>query len=246
MFGHQGFAGEGLVAHIPLTTNGGHFIDTPNTKSHVTWNGTGLVDAYGNAWTMNGTVPQVSSGPLLYDGVHSRAGAGPFGLGQYYSIPTAGLFDTTGDFTAGFISWFPNAVQASYFGIVSTDATRSDGWYVEMAGGSILYTALPTNIGGGAYQEIPPQAPGLVCAMFGRTGSTGVITANGGYSGTFAWGTVSSGTTTTLGAAGDNCPGILYEFFYSTDTPVLATMQAQIARILGAVSAENEILTVTN
>lgn len=246
MFGHQGFAGEGLVAHVPLTTNGGHFIDTPNTKSHVTWNGTGLVDAYGNPWTMNGTVPQVSSGPLLYDGVHSRAGAGPFTAGNYYSIPTAGLFDTAGDFTAGFISWFPNAVGASYFGIASTDTARLHGWYIEMAGFSVIFVGMPTNVGGGAYQEIPPQAPGLVCTMFGRAGGTGIITANGGTSGTFTWGTVSSGTTATLGAASGDCPGILYEFFYSTDTPVLANMQAQVARILGAVSAENQILTVSN
>jgi hypothetical protein len=43
---------------------GARIDDDPNTVAHVTWNGVALVDSYGNSWTQNGTVPQVTSSPL--------------------------------------------------------------------------------------------------------------------------------------------------------------------------------------
>jgi cysteine-rich repeat protein len=68
--------------------------DDAKTASHVTWNGSTLVDAGANLWTTNGTVPQVTNGP------GGRNGAGPFTGANYYSLGSGSdVLDFSGDFS---------------------------------------------------------------------------------------------------------------------------------------------------
>src|SRR5574340_1492774 len=69
--------------------------DDAGTVSHVVFNGSSLVDRFGNSWTQNGTVPQVARSG------RTPAGAGPFSDANYYSLGTGSdVLDFAGDFSA--------------------------------------------------------------------------------------------------------------------------------------------------
>jgi hypothetical protein len=84
--------------HVPFTTLGPFIEEDAGCVSHVYWNGSQLVDTKGNSWSMIGTVPQAATSQLYPQGfsASSRAGAGPYGAGQYYTLNNG---FSLGDFT---------------------------------------------------------------------------------------------------------------------------------------------------
>src|SRR5512137_672945 len=75
-----------LMTFHPLTVNGPLIADDPGTVAHVYWNGSALVDIMGNAWTQNGTVPQVAANASPFS--PGNAGAGPYTSANYYQLGT--------------------------------------------------------------------------------------------------------------------------------------------------------------
>lgn len=120
-----GQAGPGIGP--PGHYSGGPLIlDDAGTVAHVTWNGSALVDSFGNSWTQNGTVPQVGKAGK------TPAGAGPFSDVNYYSLGTGNdVLDFAGDFTVAVV-WSATALtdDAECFIANGVFGASGAGWRV--------------------------------------------------------------------------------------------------------------------
>ena len=166
--------GGKVLASYPLTTSGPLIVEDSGTVAHVYWNGTALVDTKGNAWTENGTVPQVSANPFTT----TRYGAGPFSAANYYSLGTGtDVLDLPGDMT----------VCVVFSGLLAgTSEIASDGGFgAAGAGWSLLASAtqviFDTYDAASAYTRASSAAtvtsgPCVICA--GRSGSTQYVKSN--------------------------------------------------------------------
>lgn len=91
--------------------------------AHVWFNGTGIQDTKGNAWPMNGTVPQVARVPPR------PSGSGPFMDAAWYSSATASdAFDVT-TFTACVVFAGPSSFTR-FNAFVQAGDNSSKGWNV--------------------------------------------------------------------------------------------------------------------
>lgn len=100
--------------------------DDASTVAHVMWNGTALVDTFGNSWTQNGTVPQVSKSGK------TPAGAGPFSDANYYSLGTGNdVLDFAGDFSVAVVWTATGLTDASEVLLVNgVSGASGAGWRI--------------------------------------------------------------------------------------------------------------------
>ena len=166
--------GGKVLASFPLSTSGPLITEDANTVAHVYWNGTALVDSKGNAWTENGTVPQVTANPFTVE----RFGSGPFSAANYYSLGTGDdVLDFAGDMT----------VCVVFSGLLAgTSEVASDGGFgAAGAGWTLLASAtqviFDTYDAASAYTRASAAAvvtsgPHVICG--GRSGSTQYVKGN--------------------------------------------------------------------
>ena len=166
--------GGKVLASFPLSTSGPLITEDANTVAHVYWNGTALVDSKGNAWTENGTVPQVTANPFTVE----RFGSGPFSAANYYSLGTGDdVLDFAGDIT----------VCVVFSGLLAgTSEVASDGGFgAAGAGWTLLASAtqviFDTYDAASAYTRASAAAvvtsgPHVICG--GRSGSTQYVKGN--------------------------------------------------------------------
>lgn len=146
-------------------------LDDANTVAHVVWRDGALVDLKGNAWIMNGTVPQVARTAT------TTAGAGAFSDANYYSFSPGSVLDFAGDFS-GVIVYTALSSTASN-GLVSKASAygaSGAGWrLMENSTGPTFDTLGP----GGAYTRAGDIGLlGLNVVCFGRSGSTMMLKVN--------------------------------------------------------------------
>ncbi len=164
-----------VVLQAPFTTSVTRFEDDASTVSHPIFNGSTLVDPY-NTWTQNGTVPQVLTSPLYPRGfVINRAGAGPYGPTQYYSLPLPNALN----FPSG--PWYICGVfvitTLSNFEAGMSETTGTAGWdhYIDSTGKVVVGTA-----GAFGVQEsagaVTANTPTISC--FGVSGTTWFLKVN--------------------------------------------------------------------
>ena len=191
--------GSGVFPAAPVAfryyadSSGALIPDDANTVAHVYWNGTALVDTKGNAWTMNGTVPQVSAGPLYPHGFSqpAKAGAGPFSTANYYTSTLSALAFPTGTawtvcvvfdvtnlaFATAQDIWgdFPNSSASGW--LVQFQST---GIYLQTGDGSANHTTGALAIG--------QNGPSVFCASFdgastaySMANASGTVTTSTGF-----------------------------------------------------------------
>lgn len=204
--------------------------------AHVYFDGTQIKDAKGNAWAMNGTVPQVARSGS------TPPGAGPFSDANFYSLGTGSdVLDFSGDFSiCGILSpsagdftiagvggvWFSNGTYGSsgYFSGFNTSAQATS----IASQTSVLASANATAAG----------RLSVVC--WGRSGSSQVVKMNLGAYGSAAQ-TYTPGTSVVarLGrysATGQYVTGTIYEVWFSSQTPsdaLFTSIQQQVKSKLG-------------
>jgi hypothetical protein len=221
---------------IPCVGFSGPLIaDDPNTVSHVTWNGSALVDSKGNAWTMNGTVPQVAKSGK------TPAGAGPFSDANYYarSGPASDNLDFTGDFSVCAVVTPTAADITTPFAIfVANGAVSQEGYFAQWFTGGTLSGVTSWSGNNGSAQTVTTTAAGrLSVVCFGRAGTTVYSKLNLGAIATATGTTITAGTTqqATLGrylsATGRYMTGTLHEVWFSTTTPSDALFTAIMQRV---------------
>jgi hypothetical protein len=237
---------DSFVASGPL------ILDTPNTVAHVTWNGTQLVDSFGNTWTQNGTVPQVAGAtvsPMFPSGFNSapRSGAGPYSSSNYYSAAIA----TPMNFAAAPFSFcevfIPKvAVAGASIGAsLNGSATTGYGWITDGTGlgmnfyansiatlaaaGSAVLNGL--NIFCGGNDGTNTISKGNLMAMAVTNTATHPYTQ-------------SAATPVQLGYNSTEVAfsGTILEAWYSTDVPTDALFTAIQQRVLNEVADTGQII----
>lgn len=189
--------------------------------AHAWWDGGALNDTKGNAWTMNGTVPQVARAGDI------PAGAGPFSDANYYSLGTGNdVLDFAGDWSACFV-FRPSSISAVNPGILFRNGAAATQGY------SVQYNVSPTptlvgfNFRTGANDIaqtanlVSTDVINVACA--GISGSTLMAKLNFGANATAAVGGRVAGTANIarLGdvAGGAFVSGTIYEAWLSTTAP---------------------------
>jgi hypothetical protein len=223
-----------VLASFPLVTSGPLITEDANTVAHVYWNGTALVDTKGNAWTENGTVPQVSANPFTT----TRYGAGPFSAANYYSLGTGtDVLDFAGDFTACFVysSWSGGGDGVLFSnGAAFTPTTAGYAVLLGTGGTNALYYAYGVQVPD-AGNVVPANGPSVTC--IGQTGATGVLKTNlGTYRTKTTGSTAATGATALLGRyPGTAQPflGTIYEAYFTTTAPSDALFTAIQQKVLG-------------
>src|SRR5574341_273032 len=194
-----------------------------NTVAHVWWkDGTGLVDAKGNSWTMNGTVPQIART------IGAPSGAGPFSDANYYALGSGNdVLDFAGDFSCCFVIT-RTVIDATRRIIASDGLDSTSGWYIDTYATSgvvsIVFGAPATRtIIGPTANALGTNAPNVICA--GRAATTGYVKLNLGTLVTAAAGTITPATTVIAnlgrygGGALPDTDGAIMEAWLSTTTP---------------------------
>lgn len=215
-----------LTGPVSVSPNGGlsasYLIpDDAATVAHVYWNGSALVDIKGNAWTMNGTVPQGTY-------PRTRGAAGPFSASNYYS--RSGAF-FSGDFSVCVVYGGPLGAN----NLVVGEEDGTNGWWANARpsfGDALSFKVggIQTNVITG---QLPtPNRPNVVCV--GRSGTTGYVKTNLGTISTGPSGAVGTAARTTIGfAAGQQTDGTIYEAWFSSTTPSDALFTSIEQRALG-------------
>ncbi len=201
----------------------------PGTVAHVWWDGVRVRDTRGNAWAMQGTVPQVAASGRV------PAGAGPFSDANYYSLGTGSdVLDFAGDFSACFV--YRHVVSAEdLFGNGGAGATA--GYDVTLNGATAFLQVPGVNVVLGT---------GLILATlnvtcFGRSGANIVGKNNlGSYSSTVQAMTPGTTYAARLGLRNPNqntpLGGALHEVWFSTMTPsdaLFAAIQQRVKARVG-------------
>lgn len=155
-------------SHIALTTNGPLLSEPIDTVLHVYWNGTQLVDTKNNTWTMTGTVPQITTSPLLYNGQNMRNGAGPFSDNNYYTVPNSTLPSVTK--FGGIIVFNPQALSNSPFVLSCTPDNTTKGFSLRIESSLVVLAVLPVD----TYSvSSSPILNGVNVVTFGWTNNSG-------------------------------------------------------------------------
>jgi hypothetical protein len=206
--------------------------DDAGTVAHVRWNGSALVDSFGNSWTQNGTVPQVARSG------RTPAGAGAFSDANYYSLGTGNdVLDFAGNFSGCVVSSITSGANSP--ALLSNGAFNTAGYYVQHGGATgadvrITFNAAASNspvadAAGTALNQIN-------CICFGRAGTTGYLKANLRTLVTATAGTMTAATATQarIGRytdAGFAVAGTIYEVWLSTTTPTDALFISIMNRV---------------
>ena len=232
-------SGGKVLASFPLVTSGPLIVEDANTVAHVYWNGTALVDSKGNAWTENGTVPQVTANPFTT----TRYGAGPFSAANYYSSATAPI-GFPGDFTvcavvdnpgSNLVIAYKGAYGASGSGWVLFSWTSSRVQLATYGPGSTSAAAV-------ASVNFSYGAVNVICG--GRSGTNIYAKVNGGTTGTAASAPVTEGTPSAQIGAGAGLgvfTGTIYEVYATTTPWSEATVTAIQQKVLGHFDGSSEL-----
>lgn len=205
--------------------------DDVNTVAHVVWRDGALVDLRGNAWTMNGTVPQVARTASMV------AGAGPFTDVDFYSLGGGSdLLDFAGDFSGYIVFSHPSTLSSV---LLSNGTVTVDGYYLDHDAAGTGSVRLIFNTAGIAsvisVTGMVIGAVNLVC--FGRSGATGTLKLNLGTYTTGPAGTITPATTTPFRLGRYSITGLAdavdtyYEFGASTSPPSDAACTAAAQRV---------------
>lgn len=210
--------------------------DDAGTVAHVVWRDGQLVDTRGNAWTQNGTVPQVARTAGL------PAGAGPFSDANYYTLGTGSdVLDFAGDFSACLVM-----IQAATFAattVMMNGAYYASGWWINTDAATHSY-AFIQSVPGMAYSKYGNAAliDGAVNVLcFGRAGLTGLYKLNLHVLATVAVPSITPGSSYPV-YLGVNSPGIegfngtILEAWFSTATPsdtLFTALMQQVKQRLG-------------
>ena len=187
-----------------------------NTVAHLYWRGGALVDAKGNSWTPNGTIPYVGAvGPI-------PPGVGPTSNVNYYSLGTGNdVLDFAGDFSACVVYRAQSSSNAGIF--ANTDASVA-GYSLQVNGGN--QPIFQVRGGGGATTVLATgqtTSAGIQVISFGVSGTTAYLKANlkaiqSSAIATRAAGTANIATLGTMSAVASN-PHVILEVWFSTTTP---------------------------
>jgi hypothetical protein len=181
--------------------------------SHIVWNGAGLVDRKGLAWTMTGTVPQRAQQAAR------PAGAGAFSDANYYATTAIGdPFDFAGDYTVHVLCQ-PTTTAGNQV-LIHSGPSGTSGFYLQLASGTLWH-------GVSTPGAVSAQTGGTVLVgqlnvlSFGRAGGNIYVKANGSTTGVTAAAAAvsSSGVATTLGrysAGAQPFSGTIYEVLATT------------------------------
>lgn len=162
------------------------FADSDGDVLHVYWNGSRLVDARGNAWTMNGTVPQVAAqgSPFL----PPRAAGGPYTAANNYQGPTT-LTEWAGDWSVTVV-WQPATITQQVL-VSKLPAAATSGWYVEQEVAGVRLAMHD----GAAFRA---------ATTANNATASGVNVFTGGKSGGTCYAKLNGGATASIGCAGYN------------------------------------------
>lgn len=206
--------------------------DESGSVSHVVFNGLSLSDIKGNAWTMNGTVPQVARSARLPNG------AGPFADANYYSSPaTADVADLSGaNFHACFVLRPSAADLASPFAVpFSNGGYAATGYFWQWFTGGVA-TALGSTVASAT--TVNTTSAGVLSVFcLGRSGSTLMAKLNGGALATATPASWTSGASVAaaIGRYGSDVnrhmTGTLYEARWSTTAASDALFTAIMDRV---------------
>lgn len=173
----------------PLTSNGALLAEDAGTVAHVYWNGSALVDTKGNAWTQNGTVPQVAANASPF--VPGKAGAGPFSIANNYQGPTTlGEFSGAQDFSVTVVV-VPTSVANAQTIISKTRPATTAGWWMEVAAGTgVIYCRAYDGAGRTAATPTGLVLGAINVVTCGRSGGNLYARLNSGASASIAIGTI--------------------------------------------------------
>lgn len=216
----------------------GHLIlDDPGTVAHVYFDGAAIRDSSGNAWSMQGTVPQVAKSGF------TPAGAGPFSDSAFYTLGTGSdVLDFSGDFSACIV-WSPSTTNATR-ALAANGTYNTAGWIVSDS--QRLYVSQSGGVSSTAVGGNPANGT-MSVTCFGQASGRAVLKQNlGSY--LQAAGTVTITPATSVraqigryeaGGAGRNASGIIYEAWFSTTTPsdALFTAIMQRAKLRAGITA---------
>ncbi|MBS2028712.1 MAG: hypothetical protein JST54_12495 [Deltaproteobacteria bacterium] len=255
----------GLPAFLDTFAATGLTYTDANTVTNVTWNGTQLVDASGQPWSMVGTVTQLSGGtasPWFPNGFASNPmyGAEPSTVSNVYALSGSAL-NFAGDFSACVAFTVDDIAGAGgMFSAGSLGGASATGWAITVDNGGgnvaiqgwksdgtfVLNSALGSvgaGVVGGAH---------LVC--FGRTGTTwiGKLDLAGAVSVSLSTVGYGANTTAYIGRRGDPAgPGSdqgkrgIFWVWASTTTPSDALFTAIESRFFGHVANTGQTLSVS-
>ncbi len=233
-----GSASAVLVA--PLTSNGPLLAEDAGTVAHVYWNGSGLVDTKGNAWTQGGTVPQVAAGASPF--VPGKAGAGPYSAANHYYGPASLMeWGPAGDFSVSVVV-VPRSTTIQI--LVAKQANANTGWEVYTNGSTAACWLYDGSVKGATASGV--VLGGVNVITCGRSGSAIYARANAGAVGSVAVGNMVSAAAYPVrfgraeGAGYEAGSATIYEVIASTTPYSDALHAARFAAVWG-----QSALTVT-
>jgi hypothetical protein len=205
-----------------------------------------LIDTKGNAWTVNGTIPIATSGPLFPAGFGDlpKTGAGSFSAANYYSLGAGSdVLDFAGDFTTCFV--FTGAGTASFPVLAKNSSTSAAGYSIWA---SATQVGLDTYTGATATAAQSVAAGQTNVACFGRSGTTIYAKANLATTTTATQAAPVAATAAVMRLGSDAVNGLagpIFEAYFST-TPWSESAVVQIQqRILGITGTKGEVGTYT-
>lgn len=186
-----------------------------------------LVDTLPNAWTMNGTVPQVAANVSPF--VPGKPGAGPYSAANSYQGPTT-LGEWTGDWSVTATVTLSATTGALQMIAAKTNAASTQGWacYLQTTGVASVFVHDGAGKSASSINALTIGGPNLVTC--GRSGGVAYVRVNGGAANTVAVGTMTAATAEPIrlgrNAGGSYLTnGTIYEVIAST-TPYSDALHA--------------------
>lgn len=221
---------QGATVTAP-TASGPLIIEDANTVAHVVWNGYALVDLHANAWSMNGTVPQVAKSGK------TPAGSGAFSDANNYSLGTGvDVGDFASDFAACVV--FDGSDQTANHVLLCDGLASTDGWYVNNGATPVMRFSLNNGATVGQISTANQVINGGINVFcFGVAGGEQIAKLNLGTAVTNTPGGVRTPATTRPARIGryDSTTlaygGRIYEVWFSTTTPTDALFTAIQQRV---------------
>jgi len=210
--------------------------DDANTVAHVYFRNGALVDSYGNSWTQNGTMPQVSASGKI------PPGSGPSSDTNNYSLGSGNdVLDFTGNFSICMIVGASSSYAAQPVTFCN-GLYNSNGYYIGFnTTGHLTMGVGPGGIMTATSNAIISGVPNVVCVGINFGTSTWVQKLNLGT-------VVTAGSASLLPAtgriaylgryntAGQPWLGTIYEAWFSTtlaSDAAFTTLATQIKATLG-------------
>lgn len=149
-----------------------------NTKLHVVWNGSRLVDLAGSGWEMNGTVPQTFYRRGWGFWYPVLGGANTFSGSNYYKLGAASdAADTNGDRYACAV-FIPTSTATQVIYSNGIPNTSGNAVYIFTAGILRQESNVAANRAIGTVNSVNTNAVNVGC--WGRTGTSIIVKLNGG------------------------------------------------------------------